>query len=348
MPVLNTTDHKTIPNRHLARGLSPLIACLKQKGIEHAPLLEEAGISLDTLSRPNSFISVTQELAFTQLVIEEVQKLELGLTIGSTYHLSAYGDLGMAIQSSENLLTAISVLFENILITWTFMHWVVSEEDGKTSFGLSPLIDLGVCQQYMIDRGLIASYRIIEEALGHKLPLLEVHLEQSCPEYAPKYQDMFGCEIIFGSDSNCFKFPSEYLYTPFLQADRASFDVYRAKCQELCSRMQGEMLIKDVVQQHIMAMQDHTPSLVNIADMLNTTPRTLQRKLAKEGTSFVQILQEARLRFANKYLSNPDYSIDLIALKLRYNDASAFCHAYKKWTGQSPGSFRDSALQVVD
>ena len=67
--------------------------------------------------------------------------------------------------------------------------------------------------------------------------------------------------------------------------------------------------------------------------------RTIQRKLAQEGTSFKDLVEDVRKNLALEYLRSTVLSVEEIALRLGYSDAPSFSHAFKRWTGSSP---RDS------
>ena len=76
-----------------------------------------------------------------------------------------------------------------------------------------------------------------------------------------------------------------------------------------------------------------------IARRLGLSHRTLARRLADEGVSFSQILDELKLDLAKRYLRE-GLSISRIAWLLGYREVSAFTHAFKRWTGQSPKQMR--------
>src|SRR5690606_26579612 len=114
---------RTAPARHLVYGLNPLISLLKENGADPLLVLERAGIPGDAIGNPSYQLTPHQELGFTEEVIRILGKPELGLIMGSRYHLSAYGLLGLAIMTSENFLTAMTTLYKNILMTWTYMQW---------------------------------------------------------------------------------------------------------------------------------------------------------------------------------------------------------------------------------
>ena len=77
-----------------------------------------------------------------------------------------------------------------------------------------------------------------------------------------------------------------------------------------------------------------------IAGHLAMTTRTLQNKLKEADTSFRKLQDEVRKLLAIGYLKEGNDSICEIALLLGFADQSAFHHAFKRWTGRTPGEFR--------
>lgn len=84
------------------------------------------------------------------------------------------------------------------------------------------------------------------------------------------------------------------------------------------------------------------PDLSGVAARLLTSSRTLKRRLQQRGTSFQQLLDEARHRDALRLLENPDLEIRQIAAALGYQDPPSFTRAFRRWTGQSPIQARAS------
>ena len=81
-------------------------------------------------------------------------------------------------------------------------------------------------------------------------------------------------------------------------------------------------------------------SLEQVAEKLHASPRTLRRKLAQEDTSFQELTTEVRSTLAKELLLSGKFSIDQVAERLGYSDSAAFHHAFKRWTGKSPSSYR--------
>jgi len=81
-------------------------------------------------------------------------------------------------------------------------------------------------------------------------------------------------------------------------------------------------------------------SLVHVAELLEMSPKALQRRLAKENTNFATMLDQVRERVATQLLSRTDAPIANIAGLLGYAGAPPFTSAFKRWTGDSPRDYR--------
>ena len=67
----------------------------------------------------------------------------------------------------------------------------------------------------------------------------------------------------------------------------------------------------------------------------------MRRRLAEEGRSFQEVLDECRMRQALfEFRARPDLSIAEIALRLGYAEHSNFTRAFHRWNGVSPQAFR--------
>ncbi len=82
------------------------------------------------------------------------------------------------------------------------------------------------------------------------------------------------------------------------------------------------------------------PTLAAAAAKLEASGRTLQRQLAREGTSFDRVLDELRRDLARSYLADPAIAITEVAFLLGFAEASTFHRAFRRWTKQTPGAYR--------
>jgi AraC-like DNA-binding protein len=77
-----------------------------------------------------------------------------------------------------------------------------------------------------------------------------------------------------------------------------------------------------------------------VARRLSTTPRTLQRRLARAGTSFDALCDDARKHAAETYLADATLTIAEVTYLLGYSEPTAFHRAFRRWHGTTPHAFR--------
>ena len=83
-------------------------------------------------------------------------------------------------------------------------------------------------------------------------------------------------------------------------------------------------------------------SIDRVARELGMSRQTLYRRLKAEGTTFEELLDSKRRQLAVRYLGLDRISVKAVAYKLGFSDPAAFSRAFKRWTGISPSSFRES------
>lgn len=78
----------------------------------------------------------------------------------------------------------------------------------------------------------------------------------------------------------------------------------------------------------------------HIAEELNLSKRTLQRRLQQQDISFAELRDQVRFHYSLDYLIKQHLSIDSISASLDFSDRTSFTNAFKRWTGLSPSTFR--------
>lgn len=81
-------------------------------------------------------------------------------------------------------------------------------------------------------------------------------------------------------------------------------------------------------------------SIGHVADELNLSKRTLQRRLQQQSVNFAELRDQVRYHHSIDYLVKNRKSIDAISVALDFSDRTSFTNAFKRWTGMSPSTFR--------
>ena len=122
------------------------------------------------------------------------------------------------------------------------------------------------------------------------------------------------------------------------------YTVLKRHLRDLAVAEQHEEQLLNFVRNNIGRGQVHgTATLEHISAEIGLEPRTLQRRLKAEGSSFQSLVSEVRLARARYYLEKTRLSITDVALELGYAEARVFVRAFGRLTGMTPNQYRKSA-----
>ena len=85
-----------------------------------------------------------------------------------------------------------------------------------------------------------------------------------------------------------------------------------------------------------------TATLGNTARLFSLHERTMRRRLEADGTTFQQLLNEARFEVAQQLLRETQIAAAEIAAILGYSNPGAFSRAFRGWSGSTPRCWRKS------
>lgn len=155
---------------------------------------------------------------------------------------------------------------------------------------------------------------------------------------------LLGRNLKFDAPRLALFFSVELLAMPVAPHSGELLGVLDGHAEQLLTRVQqGESIESKVARLLNLAIGDGQPKLASVAHSMGMSGRALQSKLRDDKTSFQRVLDQVRLEKASRLLAQGKLQVSEIAFLMGYSDQSAFNHAFKRWTGRSPQSFRRSA-----
>ncbi len=195
---------------------------------------------------------------------------------------------------------------------------------------------------------VLMMYRFYSWLIGKPLPVTRVCLRVSEPVKESRYEELFGCPVTFDQAHSGLVLRRSVLRLPVVQTEDSLKEFLRQTPYQLVKRDRPgnlnpltrriELLLTGYATEKL-------PTAEQLANQLNMSPRTLHRKLTAEGTSFQKIKDDYRRELAIHYVSRPELTIDAVATLMGFQDNSAFYRSFKKWTGKSPGSWRQETTR---
>jgi AraC-like DNA-binding protein len=162
------------------------------------------------------------------------------------------------------------------------------------------------------------------------------------PESTVEYERTFGsASLEFAAPFSGFELNWRCLETPLPTADSSLHDVLRKHAEAALAELpRAETLTERVRGVVASELPGGASSVVRVAKTLHMSPRTLERKLAGEGTTFSALLEELRRQLAFRYVGADALDLSEVALLLGFSQTSAFHRAFKRWTGHTPLHYR--------
>ena len=100
--------------------------------------------------------------------------------------------------------------------------------------------------------------------------------------------------------------------------------------------------VRERLRDYLAAKPGRAHDMSSVARALGTSARSLRRRLHEEGITFRQVVEEALATVATRLLGEERKSIQETAYEMGFSEASAFCRAFKRWTGATPGEYQST------
>ncbi len=174
------------------------------------------------------------------------------------------------------------------------------------------------------------------------VPHFSVNFMHARPESIEEYERTFGeCALSFDAPWSGFTIPRTYLDQPVVSADPKLHALIRSHAEALLAELPRAKSVTEKVRE--IAADELAGGSLNISSVarkLNTTSRTLARRLESEKTSFRLIVDDLRQKLALRYVGYSDLPLSEVAFLLGFSQLSAFHRAFKRWSQETPLDYR--------
>ena len=200
--------------------------------------------------------------------------------------------------------------------------------------------------RHQIEFWLVSLVRLCRQLANRRLVPSRVTLAHHRKKTPAELRSLLGCEVEFGANVDEIVFPAAVKLLPIGSADNHLNELLIKYCEEaLAHRGPQGTTLRSNVERAIATLLPHGKArAAEVARRLGMSTRTLTRRLASEGLTFSAVLEEQKIDLARHYLRDGDLPVSQIGWLLGYREISAFTHAFKRWTGQTPKQLRTQPL----
>lgn len=321
------------------RGLPALIDSL---GGDGPGLLARFGVPAAALDSDDEVIRSIATVQVLEVAAAELDCPDLGLRLAGQQNIGVLGPLAIAIENSPTLGDAL-----DCATRFLFVHSpaltvaLVPDPSGRPGvLGLRyGSTELDPLPPQAADLGLGLLHRIGVMLGGGRYGLRSVHLPHAPLAPVARYTEFFGADVRFNQAAAVLRVPHTLAATPVAGGDRVLRDVAldymrnRFPVPELTTAERVQRLLGQ-------SLGSSGVDIGAIARLLRTHPRTLQRRLAAEGTTFDKILDAVRRQTAYRLITSTDVPFSQVTAMVGLTEQSALSRAARRWFGTSPRALR--------
>lgn len=186
--------------------------------------------------------------------------------------------------------------------------------------------------------------------VGRRLPLLSAEFRCPVPDDPAEladYRVRFCSTLSFDQPHTRVWLESRWLALPIIQSEATLPDFLRSAPACLLVRYRNDASLSAQIRRRLRRLAPADwPDVDSLARSLHLSSTTLQRRLQAEGLSYQALRDALRRDLAIDLLGQAQHPVAEVAVRLGFNEPSAFQRAFKKWTGVSPGAYRRTGLDT--
>jgi len=321
------------------RVATTLARKLEELGVRPAEVLRRAGLPTALFDQEKILVSTEELFALYRGLGQASPDPAIGIKLGTEPRVERYDPIAMAAVSARSFRDALQRLARyKQLVCPEELHVAERGDECRVQFRwllaqeTEPPLLVDVCFARVVD--------IARRGTGG--PVTPKRLElRGASGNREMYEAHFGCPAQLDARQNTIVFAKADLDRPFLTHNADLFATVAPQLeaelsQALASKAIGEQ-VKGILKP---LLAGRRPGIEDIARELRLSARTLQRRLAEDGATFQQLMQEARRELARHYLLHSSLELNETAYLLGYEDAHSFFRAFHDWEGSSPGEWR--------
>lgn len=199
-----------------------------------------------------------------------------------------------------------------------------------------------------IEFTLAVTLKGLRELVGRRIRPMKVAFAHARNTHTREFERFFGCSVEFGAAFDQVSMSNETLALPLVTGDPHLLETLRSLCDEAASeRHTPTETLRASVENEVQKLLPNGPADRGaVAKALCMSERTLSRKLADEGVTYAQVVDQLRRSLALQYVKERSLSLSQIAWLLGYEGSTSFNHAFRRWTGKAPSTARREQLRA--
>ena len=314
---------------------------IRQFGVDPDAVLAEAEVKPEALANPFGRIPWTSFVRLIHVAAARTNCPHLGLRIGQDVHVRDLGPLGELVRYSPTVNRALQefVVNQHLNSEGTLIFLLL--QGDSVDLGYAVYVPFSESTRHVYDGVLAILANVMRDLCGEDWRPSEVLFPHSPPVDLAPYSEHFRARLKFDSPVCALRFPAQWLPHPVKGADPERLRSARA----LVATLDKPAVVDKTLRSLRTLLLHGKSSGADVAQSLAMHRRTLNRRLMDAGVTFQQVLDRVRFAVAKELLEETNIGLPEIADALGYANSVSLIPAFRRWTGMTPGAWRDRTRQ---
>lgn len=335
IPSANQVAPRAIQGPMHSANLRGMFGALERLGYDIDLLLAPFGLSRADLDDPDGRLPAQMCAEIFAAIQGERRVKNLALSIAVETPIGAYPLLDYLICSSESVGEGLKQLARYLSLVNPAVRLVFREEEDP----IRVLVE-GSSDPFTVELTVSLSVLRLMRESGDKLQVARIWFRHE-PDDASEFQSVLHCEVETRSSWSGFALTREAWRLPLRRHDPFLRNWLERKAEQILSVQAEKEGVAMEVRRLLATLANGSSMNIGVAARrLAMSPRTLQRRLSEEGTSFEILREEMRKQTSEILLSDRTLSVGEVAFMLGFSEPGAFHRAFKRWHNTTPDAFR--------
>jgi AraC-like DNA-binding protein len=310
-------------------------------GLDSAALCKQAGLDPQLMDDPNARYPLSATSRLWALAVQVSGDPAIGLRVSRFVSPTTFHALGYALVASGSLREVFERIVRYHPVVSDALKLELSREGERYRFRLLQPPGSPAPALEAIDAFAAIYVRTCRNRLGRDYAPLAVYLRRPEPVDPTPWHSVFRAPLFFGAEEDRLEFAARDFDSHLDDANPELAEHNETVLKRTLAQLQPLTWERKVRAAIEAQLPDGEPSAERIAQALHLSVRSLQRHLADEGCRFDALLNDCRQNLALQHLRDPQCSLAEVSHLLGFADTSSFNRAFKRWTGMTPGQFRE-------
>jgi AraC-like DNA-binding protein len=311
-------------------------------GLDPAGLMSRVGLDIRQLEAADSWLPGAPVARLLELSARESGRSDFGLLMTDHRGVAAPDPFGVVLSQEPDLRSALDLLvdYQDVYTGVLDLRVIETSEWVTVQVGLS--FGEPVPHRQALDYAVAGHTDAIGRLLGADWQPAGASFAYEPPADLGTYRRIFGPGLRFRQEFTGLVLPASDLDRAIVSSDPALRPYTRQFLQSVAIP-KPRPPADEVSTLVAMLLPSGRALATEVSRLLGVTPRTLHRRLARQGDSFSEILHDLRARLAERYLADRRYSLTDVSGLLGFEAPSAFSRWFRQRFGVSPTEWRRSS-----